>query len=92
MSLQLGNLLLATGVGVARVEAGAHYPADVLAGAAIGHFLSAFIYDAFIGLPEHERLGCLAVKAWSDDRSVIWVLTKGLSPYCKARTRPKGEL
>jgi membrane-associated phospholipid phosphatase len=57
MSLQLGNLLLATGVGVARVEAGAHCPSDVLAGAAIGHFLSAFIYDAFIGLPEHERLG-----------------------------------
>jgi hypothetical protein len=57
LSLQLGNLLLATGVGWARVEAGSHYPSDVLAGAAIGHFLSAFIYDAFIGLPEHERIG-----------------------------------
>ncbi len=57
LPLQIGNLLLATGVGWARVEAGSHYPSDVLVGAALGHFLSAFIYDAFIGLPEHERLG-----------------------------------
>ena len=55
--LQIGNIFLATGVGWARVEAGKHYPSDVLAGAALGHFLSAFIYDAFIGLPEHRRLG-----------------------------------
>ncbi len=55
--LQIGNILLATGVGWARVEAGKHYPSDVLAGAALGHFISAFIYDAFIGLPEHRRWG-----------------------------------
>jgi len=57
MPLQIGNLLLATGVAWARVEAGKHYPSDVLAGAALGHFLSAFIYDAFMGVPEDERLG-----------------------------------
>jgi hypothetical protein len=57
MPLQIGNMLLATGVGWARVEAGKHYPSDVLVGAALGHFLGAFIYDAFMGLPEHERLG-----------------------------------
>jgi membrane-associated phospholipid phosphatase len=57
MPLQIGNILLATCVGWARVEAGKHYPSDVLAGAALGHFLSAFIYDAFMGLPEHRRLG-----------------------------------
>ena len=57
MPLQIGNILLATGVGWARVEAGKHFPSDVLAGAALGHFLSAFIYDAFIGLPEHRRWG-----------------------------------
>jgi hypothetical protein len=57
MPLQIGNILLATGVGWARVEAGKHYPSDVLVGAALGHFLSAFIYDAFIGLPDHKRLG-----------------------------------
>ena len=31
----------------ARVEAGAHYPTDVLAGAALANFVSLFIYDAF---------------------------------------------
>jgi membrane-associated phospholipid phosphatase len=49
--LQVGNLLLATGVAWARVEGGRHFPSDVLAGAALGHFLSAFIHDAFLGLP-----------------------------------------
>ncbi len=57
MPLQIGNLLLATGAGWARVEAGRHYPSDVLAGAALGHFLSAFVHDSFMGLPEHKRLG-----------------------------------
>ena len=37
----------------ARVEADKHYPSDVLAGAAIGHFLTAFIHDSFLGLPEN---------------------------------------
>jgi len=31
-----------------------HNPSDVLAGYALGHFLSAFINDAFLGL-EHEN-------------------------------------
>lgn len=55
--LQVTNIALAAGVAWARVEAGAHYPSDVLAGAAIGHFLSAFTHDAFMGLPEHKRWG-----------------------------------
>lgn len=33
----------------ARVEAGAHYPTDVLAGAALGNFIAIFIHDAFLG-------------------------------------------
>ena len=57
MPLQVGNIVLATGVAWARVEAGAHYPSDVLAGAAIGHFLSAFLHDAFMGVPEHKTWG-----------------------------------
>jgi PAP2 superfamily len=56
MTLQIGNILLATGVGWARVEAEKHFPSDVLAGAALGHFLSVFIHDAFMGLPEDNRL------------------------------------
>jgi PAP2 superfamily len=50
--LQAGNLLLATATAWARVEASAHFPADVLAGAALGHFFSASIYDGFMGVPE----------------------------------------
>jgi membrane-associated phospholipid phosphatase len=57
LPVQIGNILLATGVGWARVEGNDHFPSDVLAGAALGHFLSAFIYDAFMGLPENERFG-----------------------------------
>ena len=54
--LQAGNILLATGVGWARVEAGKHFPSDVLAGAALGHFLSVFVHDAFMGLPDDNGL------------------------------------
>jgi len=39
-----------------RVESGNHFPADVLAGISIGHFLGAFINDAFLGLGEHKNL------------------------------------
>lgn len=57
LPLQIGNNVLATGVSWARVEEGAHYPSDVLAGAALGHFISAFFYDAFMGIPERKRWG-----------------------------------
>jgi membrane-associated phospholipid phosphatase len=53
--LHIGNILLASGSAWARVEAGKHFPSDVLAGAALGHFLSAFIHDAFIGIPKADR-------------------------------------
>jgi hypothetical protein len=45
-----GLVLLAAGTAWARVEAKRHYPADILAGMAIGHFISAFVNDAFLGL------------------------------------------
>jgi hypothetical protein len=54
-SFQIGNILTASMVAWARVEAEKHFPGDVLAGAALGHFLSAFIHDAFIGLPASRR-------------------------------------
>jgi hypothetical protein len=50
--LKIGNYLLASGVAWARVEGQRHYPSDVLAGAALGHFMTAFIHDAFMNLPE----------------------------------------
>jgi membrane-associated phospholipid phosphatase len=43
-------VLITAGTAWARVEANRHYPADILAGMAIGHFLSAFVNDAFLGL------------------------------------------
>ncbi len=51
-AIKAGNLLLASGVGWARVEGQKHFPSDVLAGAALGHFLTAFIHDAFLNLPD----------------------------------------
>ena len=51
IGLQTGAYTVAAGTAWARVEAGKHYPSDILAGAAIGHFLTAFIQDAFLGLP-----------------------------------------
>jgi membrane-associated phospholipid phosphatase len=50
--LQIGNTVLASGVAWARVEARKHHPSDVLFGAALGHFVTAFIHDAFLNLPE----------------------------------------
>jgi PAP2 superfamily len=50
--LQIGAYSVAGASAWARVEAGAHYPSDVLAGAALGHFLGSFVHDAFLGLPD----------------------------------------
>jgi membrane-associated phospholipid phosphatase len=61
LPLQVGNIVLATFAGWARVEAEKHYPSDVLVGAALGHFLTAFIHDAFIGLPEDMRFGIVII-------------------------------
>ena len=49
-TLRGGFLVMATGTAWARVEAKKHYPSDVLAGAALGNFVSRFIYDSFMGL------------------------------------------
>jgi len=50
--IRASNLALASGVAWARVEGQRHYPSDVLAGAALGHFLTAFVHDAFMNLPD----------------------------------------
>ena len=54
-TLQFGVGALAVGTAWARVEANVHHVSDVLVGAALGHFFSAFIYDAFMGLGNSEN-------------------------------------
>jgi len=53
--LEIGNTVLASTVGWARVEARKHHPSDVLFGAALGHFVTAFVHDAFMNLREDGR-------------------------------------
>ena len=55
--LKVINILLGTTVAWARVEAQAHYPSDVLAGAALGNFLSATVHDSFLNLPKDKTYG-----------------------------------
>ncbi|MBN4079288.1 phosphatase PAP2 family protein [Beggiatoa alba] len=45
----VGFITLGVGTSWARVEAGMHYPSDVLAGAALGHFIAAVVNDVFLG-------------------------------------------
>ena len=55
--LKVINIVLGSGVAWARVEAQAHYPSDVLAGAALGNFLSATVHDSFLNLPKEKGYG-----------------------------------
>lgn len=54
--LRTANAAVVAGVGWARVEARRHFPSDVLAGAALGHFVTAFIHDAFMNLPHDKHV------------------------------------
>lgn len=47
-SCRMGLTALTAGTAWARVEAGKHFPSDVMAGAALGHFVSAIFNDAFL--------------------------------------------
>jgi hypothetical protein len=53
--ISLGTITAATAW--ARVEAYQHYPSDVLAGIAIGHFFGAFVTDAFVGAERESGPG-----------------------------------
>lgn len=44
----IGTFALAAACAWSRVEAGRHYPADVLAGYALGHLVGAIVNDAFV--------------------------------------------
>jgi membrane-associated phospholipid phosphatase len=72
---RLGAIALRTTAGLsawARVEAGMHYPSDVLAGAAIGSFVAGFIHRAFLDADEQDRLSLFVEPA---DRGLVFGLT-----------------
>jgi len=47
--IEAGNTVVAGLTGWARVESGKHFPSDVLAGAALGHLVTTFVHDVFMG-------------------------------------------
>lgn len=51
-TMEIGFGVIAAGTAWARVEGNVHFPSDVLAGAALGHFVAAFINEAFMRLNE----------------------------------------
>jgi len=55
-TLQVGAGAATAGTAWARVEAGDHYPSDVLFGIALGNFMGAFFTEAFLGLEPGARL------------------------------------
>jgi membrane-associated phospholipid phosphatase len=57
IALRIGLTTLTAGTAWSRVEAHKHFPSDVLAGVALGHFLGAFINDAFLGLNRTQAGG-----------------------------------
>ena len=58
----LGTLTAA--VSWARLEAGSHYPSDVLAGVAMGHFIGTFINDAFLGIEKSSPIVPVIEPSW----------------------------
>jgi len=54
-TLEIGAGAMTAGTAWARVEAGRHYPSDVLVGIALGNFMGAFFTEAFLGLESGAR-------------------------------------
>lgn len=70
--LQIGNILMASGVLWTRVSGDQHFPSDVLAGAAIGHFFSAVIHDVFLGIPPSQRVQLIVEP--SKEETMIYIV------------------
>ena len=62
-TFEIGAGAITAGTAWARVEAGAHYPSDVLVGVALGNFFAAFFTEAFLGLEPGARLSFSAEPA-----------------------------
>lgn len=72
----IGGLLAAGAAGTAwaRVESGAHFPTDVLAGAALGNFCARFVHDCFLG-----PVGEVRTLAYADPETGDFSLGFGMS-------------
>ena len=68
-TMEIGFGVIAAGTAWARVEGNVHYPSDVLAGMALGHFVAAFINDAFMGLDD-SATGSVALALTSESVSI----------------------
>lgn len=62
-TLGVGTGAITAGTAWARVEAGKHYPSDVLVGVAIGNYMAAFFTEAFMGVGPDSRLAFSAEPA-----------------------------
>ena len=62
-TLVVGTGAITAGAAWARVEAGKHYPSDVLVGVAIGNYMAAFFTEAFMGLGPDSRIAFSAEPA-----------------------------
>jgi membrane-associated phospholipid phosphatase len=60
VAADVGVELTVFGTAWARVEAGAHYPSDVLVGMALGNFFGRFMTDAFLGPGSRQSLAITA--------------------------------
>ena len=72
-SIRASNIVLASATAWARVEAGVHFPSDVLAGAALGTFFGSFIYDAFIGTSGPQRVHLMIGPSENGTRAQIFI-------------------
>ncbi|MDI6854506.1 MAG: phosphatase PAP2 family protein [Deltaproteobacteria bacterium] len=67
-----GLVLLSVGTAWARVEAQKHFPADVLAGMALGNFIGIFMNDAFLGIDPNTFHVALAPTRQGGYVSLTW--------------------
>jgi hypothetical protein len=72
-ALTVGADALTFATGWARVEAGAHYPSDVLVGLSIGNFFGRMFSDAFLGDGLSERVA-LAFEPVQGGGEIVWKL------------------
>lgn len=69
-ALEAGLQVINFGTAWARVEGGWHYPADTLAGIAIGNFCARVFNDAFLGLDGSQAK--IAFTPWPGGGQLVW--------------------